>query len=197
MTVQRPMLHAVTDLTDVVDLRAVADRGVGELAPVDRASGTDLDVPADPDRADLRNLHERATIRRRTEAEAIRADRDVRVEDAAVTDLAPLADDHAGPDRAPGADDRVLQDRDLGMDDRPLADAREGRCCRTGRPRLRASRASGMNRRAGIDPHRDRSHRRREELEHCRQSQVAVRHPDEPHAPPLRTDPDRPAPGPR
>src|SRR5205807_9079932 len=49
-------LAVVGDLHQVVDLRPAADAGDGKLGAVDAHAGAQLDVGADDDRADLRNL---------------------------------------------------------------------------------------------------------------------------------------------
>ena len=84
--------HVVSDLHQVVDLGAVPDaRAVGGGA-VDGGVGADLDVVADHHVAHLRHLVIAAAVER--EAEAVAADHHPRMHDAALADLALVAQDH-------------------------------------------------------------------------------------------------------
>ncbi len=77
-------VHVVSDVHLIVELHAVADHSVLDRAAIDRALRADLDIVTDADRADLRDFHPRAAVRR--EAEAIGTDDDAGMQDAAVAD---------------------------------------------------------------------------------------------------------------
>src|SRR6185436_13011883 len=95
--------HVVRDLNEVVELDAVLDDRVLDRAAVDRRVRAYLDVVADDDAADLRNLLPLAVIG--CEAEAVGPDDDARMHDAARADFDPVEQ------RNPGADSRSLTDR--------------------------------------------------------------------------------------
>ena len=71
-----PDLHVVPDLDQVIDLGPLADHGLAERCPINRSSGSNLDVVLDPDDADLRDLVMLALVS--GEAVTIRADDDAR-----------------------------------------------------------------------------------------------------------------------
>src|SRR5690606_38386778 len=69
--------HVVSDLHEVVELDAVLDHRVLDRAAVDRGVRADVDVVADHDRAELRDLDPASAFRTaeiRREAEAVGAD---------------------------------------------------------------------------------------------------------------------------
>ena len=67
-----PIVHVVADLHEVVDLRAAADPRRAGGGAVDGRAGADLDVVADLDGADLRDLAVRARRRRRSRSRRCR-----------------------------------------------------------------------------------------------------------------------------
>src|SRR5690606_40322012 len=97
-----PDIAVVRDLHQVVDLGAVADDGGAQFPPVNARAGADLDIAPDAHRADVRNLHQRAPVRRGAIAEAVGADDRVGVNDRAIADLAAVQHAHAGVQRHAG-----------------------------------------------------------------------------------------------
>src|SRR6478609_1048799 len=83
----------VADLDQVVELRALLDHRVVEMAAVDGRVRADLDVVADAHRADLRDLD--PALARARVAEAVGADHGSGVNDAARADRAARVDHHA------------------------------------------------------------------------------------------------------
>mmetsp|Transcript_13957 Transcript_13957/g.38065 ORF Transcript_13957/g.38065 Transcript_13957/m.38065 type:complete len:520 (-) Transcript_13957:4331-5890(-) len=125
-------VHVMGNLDEVVELDAVLDDGVAQRPTVDAGVGTNLDIVADADRAELLDLDVAVLAGR--EAEAVRADDHAAVHDAAHADAAALAEHHtgrqpgAGPhpraalDDAMGADACTVTDDGTGLDDRERAD---------------------------------------------------------------------------
>src|SRR5262249_35154654 len=82
----------VRDLHEIIDFGAAADNGLSQRRAIDRSIGADLNVVADLDDADLRNLHARRSLS--GIAEAVGADNDACVQYDAVADAALLAHGH-------------------------------------------------------------------------------------------------------
>src|SRR5687767_13487299 len=101
----RTDMHVVGDVHLIVELHAVADHGVLDRAAIDRALRADLDIVADADRADLRDFHPRAAVRRK--AEAVGADDDAGMQDAAVADHDVGIDGDVRDEPGVGADART------------------------------------------------------------------------------------------
>ena len=96
----------VPDLAQVVDLGAVADRRHAGLRPVDAGVRADLDVVAELDRADLRDLVERAVEER--PAEAVAADHGAGLQHDAIAQRAAVGDVGARVEQAVRADRRAV-----------------------------------------------------------------------------------------
>ena len=134
----------VTDLTEIVDLRSGADRRHAGLRAIDARFRADLDVVAEFDGPDLRNLVQRAVEKR--PAETVAADNRLRLQDHAIAEHAAvghigvrvqetrIAHARAGADhdaraqhghrtdRCARADDRVRVDIHLRADSRGRID---------------------------------------------------------------------------
>ncbi len=134
-----PHLAVVRDHDEIVDLHAPADPGDSRRGAIDRRQRADLDVVADLDRSDLRDLLHPSLLIRRV-PEAVRSDHDAVVQDHAVAqaggakrDMAPdaarLAQDDAGAHEGkrahlgPRADHRAFLDHREGTDARRGIDA--------------------------------------------------------------------------
>ena len=118
----------MADLDEVVDLRSPSDPRLAERGPVDRGVGADLDVVADPDDPDLRNL---AVCRAVPDvAEAVGSDNDPGVQDAPRADDAPLLDDGVRMQEAVVSDLGALAHERSFRDPGPLPHARAGADCR-------------------------------------------------------------------
>src|SRR5262249_33637735 len=125
--------RVVSDLHQIVDLRALADHRISQSAAVDGRVGADLHVVLDDDAPDLRQPL--GAARAGDEAEPFAADLGAAVDDDAVGDECGLdsgarPDETVAPDLRAGADDGV------------------GRYHRAG-----AYRHAGADRRAGLDHH--------------------------------------------
>ncbi len=114
--------HVVRNLDQVVEDAAVADHRVLERAAIDRAVRADLDVVADDDPAELRNLDPAALVRR--EAEAVGTDDGAGMDQRAFADRAVLVDADVGHQPGIGADAAAPPDHDTRAEHHPLADHR-------------------------------------------------------------------------
>jgi hypothetical protein len=94
--------HVVADLNQVVELHAVLDDRVLQRTAVDASVGADLDVVADVHRPELLDLDPRAVVRCQTEA--VGADHHAGMEQAALADMAILADGHTRLEHGVGTD---------------------------------------------------------------------------------------------
>src|SRR5437867_1900662 len=120
----RADLHVVADLDLVVELGAVADHRVAQRAAIDAGVGTDLHVVADAHGAELLDLLPVAL--RGREAEAVGADHDARVQDAALTDHAALGEGDAADEAAERANARVAANDAVRADHGAALDHRTG-----------------------------------------------------------------------
>ncbi len=101
--------NVVCDLHEVVDLRALADHGFAECAPVDGRIRSDLDIVFDPYDSDLRNLampsaHDNESV-------AVGPDHHAAVHNASASDLRAVVDRDVRVDDRVAADHDVLADR--------------------------------------------------------------------------------------
>ena len=88
----RADLNVVSNLHQIVDLGSAADSRSAELGPIDAGARADLHIILDYNRSDLWNLLMLATIP--PIAEAIAAQHGVGMNDDAVSDRDPLANDY-------------------------------------------------------------------------------------------------------
>ena len=131
--------RVVTDMDQIVDFGSVADSGRPERAAVDAGAGADFDGIADnhgAERMDAQDIEIEgrdltglprpldAILVRRHEAEPVRADGRVVMQDATLADAAVLADPHARMQDAAGPDLRPGRHSDLGEQHRSRADRR-------------------------------------------------------------------------
>ena len=106
-------LHVVPDLYQIINLAARADHGIGSGTAVDRRIGADLDIVADDDTAELRNLE--MAFASHGVAEAILADPRAGVDRHPIADQC-MADAGAGADHAIVADHHPRPDHGIGAD---------------------------------------------------------------------------------
>src|SRR5579863_3052045 len=106
----------VRDVDHIVELRAVANYGDTERGAVDAGVGPDLDIVADRDGTNLRDLLISAVCH--FEPEAIRPDDGARVNDAAGAHDYPFIDGDAG------VKDAVFADFNIGTNGASGADTR-------------------------------------------------------------------------
>ncbi len=125
MTQHRPMRTLWAICTQIVDLRVLADHGVGQRAAVDGGVGADLHIVLDDDAPDLRDLF-RSLIAENI-AEAVLADAGAAVDEDAIADervqdAGAGADEAVAADPAAGADDGVGRDYGSAADGGAAAD---------------------------------------------------------------------------
>ena len=117
----------MADLHQVVDLGPTTDDGLSERGAVDAGAGAQLDVVLDAGDPRLRHLamhRSRAVaVHVERESEAVRSDDRVRLQDDAVAENAPLANDGARPDDAVGADACLVEDGATRLQDRARPDS--------------------------------------------------------------------------
>src|SRR4026207_2294760 len=146
----------VSDLHEIIDLGSLADDGIAERAPIDRAVAADLDVVLDNHAAKLgkflmppvgENISEtvradyRAGVNHHTIADAYsRIDVHVGMQHRVCTDCRALADDHACVQYRSRADGHTFIDDHRGANDRIVGHTsarRDHRRSMNGRYRLR------------------------------------------------------------
>ena len=116
-------LHVVSHLDEVIKFHATTDNRRVCFRTIDAGIGSDLDVVLDNDVAQLRNFVESA-LGVGCESEAVGADHDACVEDAAAAYAAALVNLHARVKRRSLADGDAVADIDLRVDPAAVADAR-------------------------------------------------------------------------
>ena len=100
----------VANVDQIVELRAGPDDGLIESAAVDGAVGANLDVVADDEAADLRELYVASELFVAHKAEAVGAEHRAGVHDHAAADGGSGIDHHARIDFAVVADDDAFAD---------------------------------------------------------------------------------------
>jgi hypothetical protein len=110
----------MSDADKIINLCAPADNGESELSPVDASSGSNLDLIADADGAqmgDVAVLSITASI-----AEALGTNYDIFSEDYAIADLAAVGDNHARSKAALLTNKTIATEITTGLEDRAITD---------------------------------------------------------------------------
>src|ERR1700730_14163543 len=120
----------VADVDQVVDLRAVSDLGHAQSRAVDTGISSDLDVIANLDTADLRELF--VMVAAADKAEAVRAQDTACMHNSAIADGDVLVNGHVSVQKAMGAQAHAVSNSAARSDARPFADVRACTHCRVG-----------------------------------------------------------------
>jgi hypothetical protein len=112
-------LTVVGDVNHIVELDAIADDGLAQRGTIDAGIGADLDIVANGDATDLRELVPDAVYG--DKAEAVGADDGAGVDGGASADGDLVVDGDAWVEQGIGANGDVIADARAGADDRVVA----------------------------------------------------------------------------